>query len=206
MTRVKICGITRVEDAGAAADAGADAIGLIFYAPSPRHVAIARAKEICRALPPFISTVALFVDAQSRDVQRVLDEMPVDLLQFHGDESPSYCAQFGKPFLKAVRMRPAADLLQYTIDFAAAKALLLDAYVVERVGGTGTSFDWGLIPASLPLPIVLSGGLTPANVAEAVRTVAPWAVDVSSGVEASPGIKDAIKIREFINGARYANV
>jgi len=200
MTRVKICGITRVEDALAAADAGADAIGLVFYPQSPRHVAISKAVDICAALPPFITTVALFVDADANDVQAVLSQVPIDLLQFHGEESQAYCLQFGKPYLKAVRMKPDLNLVQYAAIYKSAKALLLDAYVPGKAGGTGATFDWNLIPKQMPLPIVLSGGLTPANVGEAIKTVHPWAVDVSSGVESSPGIKDAVKISEFIKG------
>ena len=201
MTRVKICGITRVEDAVAAATAGADAIGLVFYAKSPRFVSLSRAREICDALPPFVTTVGLFVDAAVSDVQTVLAAAPIDLLQFHGEESPEYCAQFGKPFMKAVRVRPDLDLIQYATLYKAAKALLLDAYVPGKAGGTGMTFDWNLIPKELAAHIVLSGGLTPENVADAVKAVRPWAVDVSSGVEASPGVKDAAKISEFIKGA-----
>ncbi|MES2353708.1 MAG: phosphoribosylanthranilate isomerase [Pseudomonadota bacterium] len=200
MTRVKICGITRPEDALAAAVAGADAIGLVFYPPSPRHIAISKAIDICGALPPFITTVGLFVDADASDIQAILSEVPIDLLQFHGEESPAYCLQFGKPYLKAVRMKPDLNLVQYAAIYKSAKALLLDTYMPGKPGGTGATFDWSLIPKQLPLPIVLSGGLTPANIGEAVKTVRSWAVDVSSGVEASPGIKDAVKISEFIKG------
>jgi phosphoribosylanthranilate isomerase len=201
MTRVKICGVTRVEDAVAAATAGADAIGLVFYAKSPRFVSLSRALEICQALPPFITTVGLFVDAAADDVQAILAAAPIDLLQFHGEESPEYCAQFGKPFMKAVRVRPDLDLIQYATLYKAANALLLDAYVPGKAGGTGMTFDWKLIPKELAANIVLSGGLTPGNVADAVKAVRPWAVDVSSGVEASPGVKDDAKISEFIKGA-----
>ena len=205
MTRVKICGITRPEDARAAADCGADAIGLVFFEGSPRHVDVQLAAEICLALPPFLSTVALFVDAPAAEVRRVLDTVSIDLLQFHGDETPDYCAQFGTPYMKAVRVRPQLDLLQYAAAYAAAKVLLLDAYVEGVPGGTGRTFDWDLIPANLPLPVVLSGGLTPSTVGEAVRRVRPWAVDVSSGVEVAPGIKDIQKIAEFIKGVRDAD-
>ena len=205
MTCVKICGITRPEDAIAAAHCGANAIGLVFFEKSPRHVGVARAAEICLALPPFVSTVALFVDAFAADVHRVLDLVSIDLLQFHGDETSDYCAQFGKPYMKAVRVRPQLDLLQYAAAYSEAKALLLDTYVEGVQGGTGKMFNWDLIPSKLPLPVVLSGGLKPDTVGQAVRQVRPWAVDVSSGVEAAPGVKDAKKIAEFIKGVRDAD-
>lgn len=203
---VKICGITRPEDALAAVRAGAHAIGLVFYAKSPRHVTPARAAEIIRVLPPFITAVGLFVDAPAEEVRTVLAQVPVCLLQFHGDESPAFCRQFGLPYVKAVRMRPRTDLLQYSRDYHDAKALLLDAYVEGLHGGSGAAFDWSLIPRGLPLPVILSGGLTPENVTEAVRSVRPDAVDVSSGVESAKGIKDAQKIAAFIKGARNADV
>jgi phosphoribosylanthranilate isomerase len=205
-TRVKVCGITRREDGLAAARLGADAIGFVFYPPSPRHVTPNQAQEISAAISPFVSTVGLFVNAEPVQVADTLNRIRLDYLQFHGDESPDYCAQFGVPFLKAVRVRPGVDLLQYATSFSAAKALLLDAYVEGTPGGTGQRFDWQLIPANLPLPVILSGGLEPDNVASAVRTVRPWAVDVSSGVEAAKGIKDAEKIERFIRGVRDADV
>jgi phosphoribosylanthranilate isomerase len=205
-TAVKICGMTRVEDALAAARAGAHAIGLVFHAASPRSVAPERAAQIVHALPPFVTSVALFVDAQPEFIRAVLDVVPVDLLQFHGTEPPEYCAAFGRRWLKAIRVAPGVDLLQCAARYAGATALLLDAYSPAAHGGTGQSFDWGLIPSSLPLPIVLAGGLTPQNVGEAVRRVRPWAVDVSSGVERDKGIKDAAKIAAFIRGARDADV
>jgi phosphoribosylanthranilate isomerase len=205
MTRVKICGITSANDACAAAHSGADAIGLVFYGGSSRHVDIRRAAEICRALPPFVTTVALFVDASEDEVRRVLFDVPVDVLQFHGDESPDSCRQFQKPYIKAVRMGPEVDLLQYASAYASAQALLLDASIPGLPGGTGQTFDWRLARRGIALPIVLSGGLTAANVGIAIRAVRPWAVDVSSGVEASPGIKDATKIDEFIRGVRNAD-
>jgi phosphoribosylanthranilate isomerase len=201
-TAVKICGITRPEDALAAARAGAHAIGLVFYARSPRHVTPARAAEIIRVLPPFITTVGLFVDATAEEVRAALALAPVGLLQFHGDESPAFCRQFGVPYIKAVRMKPGTDLLQYARDYHDAKALLLDAYVEGLHGGSGAAFDWSLIPRGLSLPVILSGGLTPENVMDAVRSVRPGAVDVSSGVESAKGIKDAQKIAAFIKGAR----
>jgi phosphoribosylanthranilate isomerase len=205
-TAVKICGITRVEDGLAAASAGAHAIGLVFHPASPRHVAPQSAAGIVRSLPPFVTTVGLFVDHAPDAVRAVLDVVPLHLLQFHGSEPPDYCAAFGRPWLKAVRVKPGVDLLQYARRYAGAKALLLDAFSDALHGGTGHSFDWALIPARLPLPIVLAGGLTPENVGEAVRTVRPWAVDVSSAVEREKGIKDAAKIAAFIRGARDADV
>ncbi|OIP16410.1 MAG: N-(5'-phosphoribosyl)anthranilate isomerase [Betaproteobacteria bacterium CG2_30_59_46] len=202
MTRIKICGITRSEDALVCAQAGVDAIGLVFYPPSPRHVAAAQAAAITRALPPFITTVGLFVNPAPEQVEAVLNEVRLDVLQFHGDESPEFCAGFGVPYLKAIRVKAGVDLVQCAIRYQEAQGLLLDAYVEGTPGGTGQFFDWELIPAELPLPVVLSGGLSPANIAEAIRRVRPWAVDVSSGVEASKGIKDAAKIAAFIEEAR----
>lgn len=204
--RIKICGITRVEDALAAAAAGADAIGLVFYAPSPRAVDAAQAAAIVAALPPFVSAVGLFVNAGESEIRDTMARVPLDLLQFHGDEAPEFCGRFGHPFLKAARVRPGVDLLEYARLFTAARGLLLDAFVPGTHGGTGATFDWGLIPSGLSLPVVLSGGLTPDNVGEAVRRVRPWAVDVSSGVEARPGIKDPAKIAAFIRGVRNAGV
>jgi len=202
--RVKICGITRMEDLQAACTAGADALGFVFYAKSPRHVEITQAAALVAGLPPFVQSVGLFVDADPEYVREVLAAVPLDLLQFHGDETPEACAAFGRPFLKAVRVSDKTDLLKCAVDFSASRGLLLDAYVPGVPGGTGERFDWSLIPGSLPLPVVLSGGLGPGNVAEAVRSVRPWAVDVSSGVEASKGIKDADKIAQFITQAKQA--
>jgi len=199
VTRIKICGITRVEDALAAAQAGADAIGLVFYERSPRHVSIAQAAQLAAALPPFVSVVGLFVNAEAALVREVLAQVSLDLLQFHGDESPEYCAQFGKPYLKAIRVKAGVDLLQCASDFRGAKGLLLDAYMEGIPGGTGATFDWNLIPRQLSLPVILSGGLAAENVAAAIEQVRPYAVDVSSGVEASKGIKDVAKIAAFIN-------
>ncbi len=202
MTRIKICGITRSEDALACAQAGADAIGLVFYPPSPRHVAVAQAAMIARVLPPFVTTVGLFVNPAAEQVEAALNEVRLDVLQFHGDEPPEFCASFGVPYLKAIRVKAGVDLVQCAIRYQEAQGLLLDAYVEGTPGGTGQSFDWALIPSGLPLPVILSGGLEPASVAEAIRRVRPWAVDVSSGVEASKGIKDAAKIAAFIEGVR----
>jgi phosphoribosylanthranilate isomerase len=199
VTRIKICGITRIEDAQAAANSGADAIGLVFYEKSPRHVSIAQAAQLAAVLPPFVTVVGLFVNASAASVRRVLACVPLNLLQFHGDESPEYCAQFNKPYLKAIRVKAGVDLLQCASDFAGARGLLLDAYVEGIPGGTGTGFDWALIPEKLPLPVILSGGLDDGNVAAAITLVRPYAVDVSSGVEAGKGIKDAAKIARFMH-------
>ncbi len=204
-TAVKICGITRPEDALAAARAGAHAVGVVFYAPSPRYVAPGRAAEILRALPPFITTVALFVDSAAEEVRAALAEAPAALLQFHGSEAPEFCRQFRRPYVKAVRMKQGVDLLQYAREYHDAKALLLDNYVEGLHGGSGGVFDWSLIPRGLPLPVILSGGLTPENVMDAVRRVRPSAVDVSSGVESAKGVKDAAKIAAFIKGVRNAD-
>jgi phosphoribosylanthranilate isomerase len=205
-TAVKICGITRTEDALAAAQCGAHAIGLVFYRPSPRYIEPDAAAAIVRALPPFITPVGLFVDAPAEKVTTIAAHTGVRLLQFHGSESAQYCDAFALPYLKALRVRPGVDLLQYALDFRSAKALLLDAYTEGLHGGTGETFDWSLIPPALSLPVVLSGGLNPQNVGRAVRCVRPCAVDVSSGVEARKGIKDAAKIAAFITGVRDADV
>lgn len=204
--RVKICGITRIEDGLAAARLGAHAIGLVFYAGSPRAVLPAQARSIITALPPFIVTVGLFVNADAQTVRDTLTVAPVQLLQFHGDEAPDFCSSFGLPYLRAVRVKSGVDLLQYAEEFHTAKGLLLDAWVEGVRGGTGAIFDWSLIPRDLPLPVVLSGGLTAGNVEQAVRSVRPWAVDVSSGVESAKGIKDAVKMEAFMTGVRNASV
>ncbi len=204
-TAVKICGLTREEDALAAARLGAHALGFVFYARSPRYVESARAAAIVRVLPPFVTSVGLFVNAQVGDVERVLDEVPLDLLQFHGEETPAYCAQFRRPYIKALRVRPGVDLLQYARQYEGARGLLLDAFVEGTHGGTGSGFDWNLIPSGLPLPVVLSGGINPGNVTAAIQRVRPCAVDVSSGVEAAPGIKDARKMTDFFQGVRNAD-
>jgi phosphoribosylanthranilate isomerase len=205
-TAVKICGITRVEDGLAAAHAGAHAVGLVFHRASARCVDIGRARAIVERLPPFVTAVGLFVDPQPDDVARVLREVQLNLLQFHGDEAPELCARFGLPYLKACRVAGGTDLLQYAALHRSAKGLLLDAYVTDAHGGTGRSFDWSMIPRDLPLPVVLAGGLTSSNVGEAIRVVRPWAVDVSSGVEREPGVKDAAKIAAFMRGVRDADV
>jgi phosphoribosylanthranilate isomerase len=205
-TAVKICGITRVEDALAAAQAGAHAIGLIFAAESPRRVSTAVARQVVEALPPFVTPVALFVDPQPAEVERVIGEVGPQLLQFHGDEAPDFCVRFSVPYIKVARVGPGVDLLQYAGRYRAAKGLLLDAFVEGSRGGTGSTFDWSLIPAKIPLPLILAGGLDPDNVGDAVRRVRPWAVDVSSGVETAKGIKDAARIAAFIRGVRDADV
>lgn len=200
--RVKICGITRAEDLSAACNAGADALGFVFYAKSPRHLAVEQAAALVAQLPPFVQSVGLFVDAEPAFVESVLKAVPLDLLQFHGSETPEQCRCHGRPYLKAIRMRAGIDLVKYCADFDDARALLLDAYVPGVPGGTGERFDWELIPAGLPKPVVLSGGLNPDNVGHAVDVVRPWAVDVSSGVEAAPGIKDAARVAAFIARAK----
>jgi phosphoribosylanthranilate isomerase len=204
-TRIKICGITREADLESAARRGADAVGLVFYKPSPRAVALERAADLAAAAPPFVSVVALFVNPEPAAVHAVLERVRPDLLQFHGDESPEFCESFGAPYIKAARVRPELDLLQYAKDYQCARALLLDAHV-EAYGGSGTTFDWRMVPRGLPLPVILSGGLTPENVVDAVRWVRPWAVDVSSGVESSKGLKDDGKIAAFCEGVRIADV
>ena len=198
--RTKICGITCVEDAHAAVDSGADAIGLVFYAKSPRHVSVERAAEIVTNLPPFVTAVGLFVDASPDEVRAVLDHVRLGLLQFHGDESPEYCQGFDFPYIKAVRVRPQTNLVQYAADFVSARALLLDAYQEGVAGGTGQVFDWDLIPRDIPKPVILAGGLTADNVGKAIQQVRPYAVDVSGGVEREKGIKDADKIAAFMRG------
>ena len=203
-TRIKICGITRPGDAVAAAQAGADAIGLVFYPPSPRFLNVERAREIRDALPPFVQAVALFVNPDAAQVAQAIGRVHPALLQFHGEETPDFCAQFGLPYVKACRVTQGVDLLKYLRPFSTASGWLLDAHV-EEYGGVGASFDWSLVPARLERPLVLSGGLTRENVGEAVRRVRPWAVDVSSGVESSKGIKDAAKIAAFIAEVRNAD-
>jgi phosphoribosylanthranilate isomerase len=201
-TRVKICGITRVEDAQAAAAQGADAIGLVFYRPSPRCVTREHARQIVEATPAFVATVAVFVNPAADEVEAVIRECGVTLLQFHGEESPDFCAGFSRPYIKAARIRPDLDLLKYLSPHTAARAWMLDAFHEDLWGGTGGAFDWGLVPRGMAKPVILSGGLTIANVADAVRRVRPYAVDVSTGVEASKGIKDAAKIATFIGAVK----
>ena len=199
-TRVKICGITRLEDALSAIGFGADALGLVFYPPSPRAVTVEQAESIVRQLPPFVTTVGLFVNASRAQVSEVLERVPLDLLQFHGDEDAAACAGHGRPWIKAVRMRPEVDLEQMAQDYAEASGLLLDTYQAGVPGGTGQTFDWQRIPRELASRIILAGGLNPQNVEQAIRQIRPYAVDVSGGVEAAKGIKDAEKMAAFIAG------
>jgi phosphoribosylanthranilate isomerase len=201
-TRIKICGIREPGHARIAAGEGADAIGLVFYPPSPRFVTADVAAKVAAVLPPFVAAVGLFVDASEAEIRRVLAEVPLDLLQFQGEEPPDFCARFGKPWVRAVRMEEGTDLLEYARRFSSAKALLLDAHSPGTPGGTGLTFDWKAIPADFPMPVILSGGLDATNVGRAVREVRPWAVDVSSGVESSRGVKDPRKIIEFIRSVR----
>jgi phosphoribosylanthranilate isomerase len=198
MTRIKICGLTRVEDVFAAAAHGADAIGLVFYAKSPRHVSIVQAVKLASVVPPFVTLVGLFVNPTESEVREVLADVPLDVLQFHGEEPPEFCRQFHRPYLKAARVEANTDLLQYAARYADAQGLLLDAYVDGTHGGTGASVDWALIPPTLPMLVILSGGLHAGNVAQAIQQVRPYAVDVSSGVEVAKGIKEAAKIAAFI--------
>jgi phosphoribosylanthranilate isomerase len=201
-TRVKICGILSEAHARVAADAGADAIGLNFYPASPRYVEPGRAAAIAASLPPYVMAVGLFVDAGETRIREILARVSLDLLQFQGDEPAEFCERFGKPYVRAVRVEEGTDLIEYAHRFSRARALLLDAHVPGERGGTGQTFDWTSIPGDLPMPIILSGGLTAGNVGRAVREVRPWAVDVSSGVEASRGVKDPAKIVEFIRSVR----
>ena len=203
-TRVKICGFTRVEDAVCAANLGVDAIGLVFYPTSPRHVSIEKAIEIVRALPAFVSAVALFVDAQEAQIREVLTKVSIDCLQFHGDESAENCRIYAKPYMKAIRMQADTDIAAIEQQYHDAAALLLDAYHPGVKGGTGSRFDWDLIPHECTLPIVLAGGLTPDNAAQAVVAARPYALDVSSGVEAEKGIKDGAKMAAFIRKTNEA--
>ena len=204
-TRVKICGLTRPEDVEYACRAGADALGFVFYPPSPRFLTIEHARELRRAVPPFVTLVALFVNAPRADIDRVIGEVGPDMLQFHGDETPGSCEQTGLPYIKTCRMQRGVDLLEYLAPYRSACGWLADAYV-EGYGGKGTRFDWTEVPRERPRPLILSGGLTPDNVREAITTVRPWGVDISSGVESAPGIKDASRITAFMAEVRNADV
>ncbi len=197
-TRVKICGLTSVEDALLAVNSGADAIGLVFYAPSPRHVTIDQACSIADAMPAFITRTALFVNPEADYVNAVLSRVKIDLIQFHGDESPEFCEQFGKSYIKAVRMRDGLDLSSMQTHYSNSAGLLLDAYKKGVPGGTGEQFDWSNIPPDIAHKIILAGGLNVDNVQQAIQQVAPWALDVSGGVEASKGVKSAEKIHTFM--------
>ena len=208
-TRIKICGLTRAVDLQAAVALGADAIGFVFYPPSPRALSATQAAELAQHLPPFVTLVGLFVNETPEQVRDILRQVPLQLLQFHGDEDGAYCRQFGLPYIKAARVRPGLDLLEYAAEFPDARGLLLDAFV-EGYGGAGQTFDWTLIPTNppLPLPLILSGGLDADNVGAAIRQLQPWAVDVSSGVEipgaGHKGLKDAARMAAFINGVNNA--
>lgn len=202
VVRSKICGITRVEDALLAAEAGADAIGLVFYGKSPRAVDVRQAQAIVAALPPFVTSVGLFVNAARHEIGEILDAVPLDLLQFHGDESALDCAGYQRPYIKALRVRPGEDIRARCAEFPQAAGILLDTFLPGVPGGTGEAFDWSLVPEQPGCPIILAGGLTAENVAAAIRQVRPWAVDVSGGVEASKGVKDAARVRAFIEAVR----
>lgn len=204
-TRIKFCGITRVEDALAAVALGVDALGFVFYRNSPRYVTARTAAEIASVMPAFVSKVALFVNPQPGEVDRVLNGMHVDLLQFHGEESPQECRTYGRPFIKAVRMRADTDLARISSRYAAARAILADAYDPRHHGGTGATFDWRSIGAFEGKALILAGGLTPDNVGAAVRSVRPYAVDVSSGIESAPGKKDPAKMRRFVESVNDAS-
>lgn len=203
-TRIKICGLTREADVAAAVDAGADAIGLVLYPQSPRHVGLDRARALAAALPPFVTPVLLFVNAGRREIAAACAAIPQALLQFHGDETPAQCAAAGRPFLRAARMAAGFDLLDFATRFSAAQALLLDAHV-DGYGGGGKAFDWSLVPQGVHRRLVLSGGLKPANVIDGILATRPWAVDVSSGVERERGVKDPDAIRRFCDAVREAD-
>jgi len=203
-TRIKVCGLTREADVDAAVEAGADAIGFVLYPRSPRAVDAERAAVLARRLPPFVTPVLLYVNATPAELAAGLQAVPQALLQFHGDETPAQCDAAGRPYLRAARMAPGYGLLDFAARFRNACALLLDAHV-EGYGGGGEVFDWSAIPPDVPCPVVLSGGLRPANVADGVLRVRPWAVDVSSGVESAKGIKDAVLMRRFCQAVRAAD-
>lgn len=206
-TRIKICGLTREADVDAAVDAGADALGFVFYPASPRHVSVERAAVLARRLPPFVMPVGLFVNASDSEVAAACSAIPTLMLQFHGDETPARCERSGRPYLRAARMAPGFDLLDFARQYAAqdhARAILLDAHA-QAYGGTGKVFDWSLVPPGLPCPVVLSGGLSAANVIDGVLRLRPWAVDVSSGVEVAKGVKDAVLMHRFCDAVREAD-
>lgn len=201
---IKICGITRLADASAAVAAGADALGLVFYAPSSRAIAISQAREIALNVGPFTVVTGLFVDAEPAFVQSVLAQVPLNLLQFHGSESPDYCESFQRPYIKAIRMKPELDVQTVIAQYPTASGILLDAYNPAIPGGTGETFDWGRVPQYTDKSLILAGGLTPANVGDAIRSTRVYGVDVSGGVESGPGIKDHEKIKSFIRNAQLA--
>ncbi len=201
-TRVKMCGLTRMRDLEAAVLAGVDAVGFVFYPPSPRAVTPEQARPLCERLPAFVNAVGLFVDASAETVRATLDQVRLDVLQFHGAEEPAYCASFGRRWIKAIRMRPGIDLMAERSRYHEATALLLDTFEPGRAGGTGRRFDWDRIPRELASSILLAGGLDPWNVAEAIERLGPYGVDVSGGVESAKGIKDHAKIDAFMQGVR----
>ena len=201
-TRIKVCGITRASDAHAAVRFGVDALGFVFVTRSPRYVSPERAAEIIATLPPFVTVVALFMDNTSEEIEHAMQRIRFDLLQFHGSEAPQFCTEFGMPYIKAVPMGGGVDPQAFAQAHADAKGFLLDSHAVGEAGGSGTAFDWKRIPQNLGKPIILAGGLTPANVRDAVIEARPYAVDVSSGVEASKGIKDADKIAAFVKAVQ----
>lgn len=203
-TRIKICGITREQDLQAAVAAGADAIGFVFFPQSPRHLEIERAATLARLVPPFVTRVGLFVNPDPQTLASTLAAVPLDLVQYQGDETTEFCESMGHPYVKVARMRPGIDLVEFARSYPSARGLLLDAYV-ESYGGAGQKFDWSLVPKELPLPVVVAGGLTAANVGSAIRQLRPWGVDVSSGVEAAKGIKDADKIKAFVAAVKDAD-
>jgi len=205
-TRVKICGLTSVNDAVHASDCGTDAIGLVFYPPSPRYVDdLALAFDIAQSVGPFVDVVGLFVDAEESFIDRVLNTVPLNCLQFHGNERAVFCEQFSRPFYKALRMKPGVDVIERVSEYASSRGVLLDTYVKGVPGGTGQSFNWESIPSSLDR-VVLAGGLTPENVSQAIQVAAPYAVDVSGGVEGTPGVKDPLKVKAFIENAKSTDV
>ena len=203
-TRIKICGITRIEDALAATRLGADAIGFIFWRKSARFISPAKAREIVDRLPPFVSSVGVYVDPEESWVEESSTIARLSLLQFHGDESPEFCDRFSLPYIKAIQVRDGVDLLQYEDRYSSSRGLLLDTYTEGMPGGTGDTFNWDLIPQGMTVPLILSGGLHPGNVSMAIKKVNPWAVDVSSGVESDKGIKDAEKVAAFMRGVRHS--
>jgi phosphoribosylanthranilate isomerase len=198
-TRIKICGITRVEDARAAAELGADAIGLVFYAASARLVSTAQARSIVAAVPPFVACVGVFLNADAAFVRETLNSVPLDVLQFHGEEPSEVCGSFRRPYIKVVSMGGDMDIAEYIARYPEATGFLLDSHMPGQAGGSGTAIDWTKVPKCTARPLILAGGLSVDNVAQAVRTTRPYGVDVSSGVESAKGIKDAAKIQEFIN-------
>jgi phosphoribosylanthranilate isomerase len=204
-TRTKICGITQTKDALAAVNAGADALGFVFYEASPRFIDESSAGKIFKNIPPFINKVALFVNANSSYVNAVINKLSIDVLQFHGDEAEAYCRSFNKPYIKAIRMQETTDLNKVSKTYSSASGLLIDAFDATQYGGTGKTFDWGLLPKECSLPLILAGGLTTSNVHDAIKNTSPYAVDVSSGIEESKGVKDHQLIKQFMHEVNRAN-